>query len=103
MSYSELFRNFLRRSANDFVRELPEEVLAAWCNDLSMAQNRFTSIQASHPIEIGSAWNKREGWCSLESSKRKAISSFINFSSPYNAASFAAYSSLVGLQFSQRL
>lgn len=53
---SELLRNFLWMSANDFVRELPEEVLEGWCKDFSVAQNRLMSIQASHPIGIGSVW-----------------------------------------------
>ena len=54
MSYSEPFRNFLRRSANDFVRELLDEVLAVCCKDFLVAQNRFMSIQASQPMEFSS-------------------------------------------------
>lgn len=60
MSPSELFRNFLRMSVKDFERELPDETLAARCVECSVEQNRLTSIQASHPMEIGSVWNERE-------------------------------------------
>jgi hypothetical protein len=38
----------------DFVRELSDEALEAWCVGVAVAKNRSTSIQASHPREIGS-------------------------------------------------
>lgn len=49
------------------------------CREFFLARNRLTSIHASHPIEIGSAWSKRESCFSLEWLKRKAIMFFINF------------------------
>ena len=73
MSSSEPFRSFLRRLANDFVKELSEEVLAVWCKDFSVAQNRLTSIQASHPIETGSAWSEKERSCFVWLWKGKLI------------------------------
>ena len=63
MFSSEFFRNFLRRSAKDFVRELEEEVLVVEGEDFSVAQNRFTSIHASHPIETDSIWSEGESFC----------------------------------------
>jgi hypothetical protein len=54
MSWSELFLNFLRMWVKDFVRELLDEALEACCVGVAVAQNRSTSIQASHPMEIGS-------------------------------------------------
>lgn len=53
---SELFWNFLRMSVNDLVRDVRVGVFVAWCAGFSAVQNRPTSIQASQPIEIGSAW-----------------------------------------------
>jgi hypothetical protein len=58
--------------------------LAIGCTDFSPAENRPTSIHASHPIETGSDGSGRESWCALELLKSKAISSPINFDSPYN-------------------
>lgn len=54
MSWNEPFRNFLRRSVKDFVIAPLEEVLGIWRAGGSVAQKRPTSIQASHPMEIGS-------------------------------------------------
>jgi hypothetical protein len=54
---------------------------AIGCTELFLAENRLTSIQASHPIEIGSTWREQEMWCSFEL-KKKAISSFMNFGPP---------------------
>jgi hypothetical protein len=54
MASLELFRNFLRMSANDLVREALEGGFVAWHADCSAAQKRPTSIHASHPMAIDS-------------------------------------------------
>ena len=41
--------------------------------DFSAVQNRLTSTQASHPIEIGSEWSGREPLCFVGMKKEKLI------------------------------